>query len=50
MEFLEKHSITEIGLTIIVGAVAIIAACYQEWNIAGAIATGAFAILRGRKE
>lgn len=50
MGFWEHHSITETGLVIVVGAVAIIAACYQEWTTAAAIVTGAFAILRGRKE
>jgi uncharacterized 2Fe-2S/4Fe-4S cluster protein (DUF4445 family) len=48
-EFFTEHSITEMGLVIIVGTVAIIAACYQEWATAGSVATGAFAIMKGRR-
>ena len=48
-EFFTEHSVTEMGLVIVVGAVAIIAACYQEWSTATAISTGAFAILKGRR-
>ena len=46
--FFEQHSLTELILCVVVGAVAVIAACQQEWATAGAITTGAFAILKGR--
>ena len=47
-DFFVEHSLTELLLCLIVGAVAVIAACQQEWATAGAIATGAFAIMKGR--
>lgn len=49
-EFFTEHSVTEMGLIIVVGAIGIIAACYQEWATATAVMTGAYAILKGRKQ
>jgi len=48
-EFFTEHSVTEMGLIVVIGAIGIIAACYQQWATAGAIATGSFAILKGRQ-
>ena len=47
-DFFVQHSLTELLLCLVVGAVAVIAACQQEWATAGALATGAFAIMKGR--
>jgi len=46
--FFIDHSLTELFLCLMVSIVAIIAACQEEWATAGAISTGAFAILKGR--
>jgi hypothetical protein len=48
-EFFTEHSVTEMGLVLVVGVMGIIAACHNEWATAASIATGAFAIMKGRR-
>ena len=48
-EFFLEHSVTEMGLVLVVGAIGVIAASYQEWGTAGIIVGGAFGIMKGRR-